>query len=216
MKNLLKKIKQIFSKSAKQKFYAARSHKEDVLVKIDGVDVKVGKFTFGVGNINLAHHAGSPRLEIGRFCSIAGNVKIFTGAYHRTDWISTYPFGHIHEEIFGAEKSEGYPHSKGGVTIGNDVWIGNSATIMSGVIVNNGAVIAANSHVIKNVEPYEVVGGNPARHIKFRFKDEIIKELLELKWWDLSNSDIKKISHLLTNQAILQNLEKIKRILDKK
>ena len=74
MKNLLKKIKQIFSKSAKQKFYAARSHKEDVLVKIDGVDVKVGKFTFGVGNINLAHHAGSPRLEIGRFCSIAGNI----------------------------------------------------------------------------------------------------------------------------------------------
>jgi serine acetyltransferase len=87
---------------------------------------------------------------------------------------------------------------------------------MSGVKVNNGAVIAANSHVIKNVEPYEVVGGNPARHIKFRFKDEIIKELLELKWWELSNSDIKNISHLLTNQAKIENLEKIKRILEKK
>ena len=216
MKKIIKFLKRILSKPAYEKSYASKSHKDDVTVKIDGVDVKVGKFTYGVGNISLAYHSGSPRLEIGRFCSIAGNVTIFTGAYHRIDWLSTYPFGHIHEEIFGYEKTEGYPHSKGGVIIGNDVWIGNSATIMSGVKVNNGAVIAANSHVIKNVESYEVVGGNPARHIKFRFKDEIIKELLKLKWWDLSNSDIKKISHLLTNQAIIENLEKIKRILDKK
>lgn len=206
---MLRKYKKFFSKSAKEKDWASKSHTTDTIVKIDGEEVSVGKYTFGVGNITLAHHYGAPKLKIGRFCSIAGNVKIFTGAYHRYDWCTTYPFGHIHREIFGKNKKEGYPYSKGPVFIGNDVWIGNSVTIMSGVNINDGAVIAANSHVIRDVEPYEIVGGNPAKHIKYRFNQEVIDQLLQIKWWNFEDNVIKEISTYLTDRPSLENLKKI-------
>ena len=202
MKKIIKFLKRILSKPAYEKFYASKSHKDDVTVKIDGVDVKVGKFTYGVGNISLAYHSGSPRLEIGRFCSIAGNVTIFTGAYHRIDWLSTYPFGHIHEEIFGYEKTEGYPHSKGGVIIGNDVWLGTGCTIMSGVTIGDGVVVAACSVVTKNIPPYTIVAGNPAKQIRKRFDDVVINKLLELKWWDKTESEINEISDILCSNDI--------------
>jgi tetrahydrodipicolinate N-succinyltransferase len=103
---------------------------------------------------------------------------VFLGGNHRVDWISTYPF----------EKQIG---SNGDVNVGNDVWIGHGVTIMSGINIGDGAVIAANSHVVRNVEPYSMVGGNPAKLIKYRFDKTIIDCLLELQWWDLSE-DIKK------------------------
>ncbi len=203
----------MLSKSYRDKQWTKASHTFDTIVKIDGVDVWVGKFTFGVGNIELAHHKGAPRLSIGRYCSIAGNVRIFTGAYHRSDWMTTYPFGHIHEGTFGNAKKEGYPYSKGPVSIGNDVWIGNSVTIMSGVTIGDGAILAANSHIIKDVQPYEVVGGNPAQHIRYRFPKEVIDFLINIAWWNLNESLIKKIHPLLTTEPNEIILEKIKAIL---
>lgn len=206
---MIKKLKQILSKSEKNKEWTRKSHTNDEIVKIDGREVSVGKYTYGVGNITLAHHKDSPILKIGRFCSIAGNVKIFTGANHRSDWCTTYPFGHIHEEKFGKFEIEGYPHSNGPVIIGNDVWVGNSVTIMSGVTIHDGAIIAANSHVIKDVQSYEIVGGNPAKHIKFRFDKEIIDLLLELRWWDLNESKIQEICVELMSRPDAQIIKEL-------
>ena len=122
---------------------------------------------------------------------IASEVKfIMNGANHMTDSLSTYPFA-----IFGngwekAMDGKTYPN-KGNIVIGNDVWIGYNATIMAGVKIGDGAIIATNSTVIKDVEPYAIVGGNPASEIKKRFPKPTIEKLLELKWW---NWDIEKIT----------------------
>ncbi len=207
------KLKMIFSRSYREKEWAKTSHPYDTTVKIDGANVTVGKFTFGAGNIQLAHHKGSPHLFIGRYCSIAGNVKIFTGAYHRSDWLTTYPFGHIHEDVYGAYEAQGYPHSKGPVNIGNDVWIGNSVTIMSGITIGDGAILAANSHIIKDVQPYEIVGGNPAQHIRYRFSKEVIEFLTNIAWWNLEDNLIRKICPLLTTKPSTEIFEQIKKIL---
>jgi acetyltransferase-like isoleucine patch superfamily enzyme len=152
---------------------------------------KVGRKTY-TNNLKVIEHPDS-KLTIGSFTSIAPDVRIFLGDEHRTDLVSTYPFGK--------------PTTKGNVTIGNDVWIGYGATIMSGVIIGDGAVIAARSHVVKSVHPYEVVGGNPARHIKFRFDEETIALLLELKWWDMP--DISVIEPMLTNKPDKQVLREV-------
>jgi len=95
------------------------------------------------------------------------------------------------------------------VIIGNDVWIGSGATIMSGVHIGDGAVIAANSCVVKNVSAYEIVGGNPSRHIKMRFDDETINLLLNLHWWDLSLNEIKSMVHDLSSKPTHELLKKL-------
>ena len=209
MFKVLKKLKIFFSKSARDKYEASKSYGIEKIIRIDGVSVRVGRYTTGVSNIFIAHHPGCPSLEIGSFCSIAGDVKIFVGAYHRSDWCTTFAFGHTHNKIFGDIKPVGYPYSKGGVKIGNDVWIGNSATIMSGVTIGDGAIIAANAHVIKDVQPYSIVGGNPAMLIKYRFSSEIIELLLQMKWWDYDDIKIKTIRHILTAQPNYEILKKI-------
>ena len=136
------------------------------------------------------------KLIIGKFCMIATDVKfIMNGANHLTNALTTYPFA-----IFGngwdkAMDNKSYPR-KGNINIGNDVWIGYNATIMAGVTIGDGAIIATNSTVIKDVEPYSVVGGNPAKEIKKRFSEETISKLLELKWW---NWDIERITKNIQN-----------------
>jgi virginiamycin A acetyltransferase len=96
----------------------------------------------------------------------------------------------------------GHPSTKGDVIIGNDVWIGANVTIMSGVTIGDGAVIANNSHVVKNVEPYSLVGGNPAKLIKYRFTPEQIEKLLKIKWWYWDDKKINKFTPLLCNDNI--------------
>ncbi|WP_075343595.1 Vat family streptogramin A O-acetyltransferase [Tenacibaculum agarivorans] len=136
------------------------------------------------------------KLIIGKFCMIASGVKfIMNGANHLTDAISTYPFA-----IFGngwekAMEGKSYPN-KGDVIVGNDVWIGHNATIMAGVTIGDGAIIATNATVVKDVAPYSVVGGNPAKEIKKRFSEDVIQKLLELEWW---NWPIEKITENLQN-----------------
>lgn len=141
------------------------------------------------------------KLIIGKFCMIASDVKfIMNGGNHLTDALSAYPFA-----IFGngwetAMEGKSYPQ-KGDIKIGNDVWIGYNTTIMAGVTIGDGAIIATNSTVTKDVEPYTITGGNPAKEIKKRFSEEAIAKLLELKWW---NWDIEKITknirHLTGNE----------------
>jgi chloramphenicol O-acetyltransferase type B len=116
-------------------------------------------------------------LRIGRYCSIAGNVQIFLGGLHRTDWISTFPFPAFIEEAAGIEDYDG---TRGDVEIGNDVWLCSGCTILSGVTIGDGAVVACGSIVTRDVEPYSVVAGNPARHVRWRFPEEQRQALLEI------------------------------------
>lgn len=126
------------------------------------------------------------RLIIGKFCALASGVQFMMGsANHRISSASTYPF-----HVFGGAWAENTPPHlsqlpvKGDTVLGNDVWIGRESVIMPGVKIGDGAIVAAYSVVAKNVEPYTVVGGNPARPIKKRFDEELIALLRELQWWD--------------------------------
>ncbi|MCE2027306.1 Vat family streptogramin A O-acetyltransferase [Sessilibacter corallicola] len=133
------------------------------------------------------------KLIIGKFCAIATNVKfIMNGANHQTNGVSTYPF-----YIFGngwekAMPKEGDLPYKGDTVIGNDVWIGYETTIMPGVKIGNGAIIATKSVVTKDVPDYAVVGGNPAEIIKYRFDEATIEKLLKMAWWDWSVEEISE------------------------
>ena len=122
-----------------------------------------GKHTYCASPLNILCENANAKLEVGNFCSIATNVKIYLGGNHRTDWVTTYPFGHRELDTFNAFNGIGHPSTKGDVIIGNDVWIGDNVTIMSGVNIGDGVVIANNSHVVKNVKPYSLVGGNPCK-----------------------------------------------------
>jgi chloramphenicol O-acetyltransferase type B len=142
---------------------------------------------------NIAEEGSLDRLFIGSFCSIATGVKFMLGGTqaHNYEWISTFPFDFLDDDFdeYVSVAPKAYK-SKGDTVIGNDVWIGAESLIMPGVKIADGAVIGTRSLVTKNVGPYEIWGGNPAKLIKKRFSDEDIEKLLEIKWW---NWDIKKI-----------------------
>lgn len=159
-----------------------------------------GKYTYGTPTLHFENT--NAKLVVGNFCSIAINVHIYLGGNHRTDWVTTYPFGHINKRNFTSFNGMGHPATRGDVIIGNDVWIGENVTIMSGVTISDGSVIANNSHVVKNVEPYTLVGGNPAKFIKHRFTSEQITHLLEIKWWEWDDNKINKFIPLLCNADI--------------
>ena len=167
---------------------------------INNPNIEVGDYTYyddfeDVLNFekNVKYHFDfiGDKLIIGKFCMIAsGATFIMNGGNHLTEATSAYPFA-----IFGgawqhAMDGKSYP-TKGNTVIGNDVWIGHDATIMPGVTIGDGAIIATKAVVAKNVEPYTIVGGNPAKPIKKRFSEDTISKLLELKWWDW---DIEKIT----------------------
>ena len=159
-----------------------------------------GKYTYGTPNICWSNSGA--KLVVGNFCSIAANVNIYLGGNHRTDWVTTFPFGHSNKNEFNIFNGEGHPSTKGDVIIGNDVWIGDNVTIMSGVTIGDGTVIANNSHVVKNIEPYSLVGGNPAKLIKYRFTPQQIEKLLEIKWWYWDDEKINTFTPLLCNDNI--------------
>ena len=134
------------------------------------------------------------KLVIGKFCSIACGAKfIFTSANHTLKSLSTYPFPIFFEE-WGMDSTNIADawDNKGDIVIGNDVWIGYEAVILSGVTVGDGAIIGTRAVVTKDVPPYTIVGGVPARHIRRRFDEETVAKLMELKWWEWSDEKIKE------------------------
>jgi virginiamycin A acetyltransferase len=177
---------------------------------ITNPSIIVGDYTYyddpeDVHNLekNVLYHFDfmGDKLIIGKFCQIATGVRfIMNGANHAMNGFSTYPF-----KVFGgswAAKDPMQVTSKGDTIIGNDVWIGNNATFMQGIKIGDGAIIGTNSLVTKDVEPYTIVGGNPAKVIRKRFDDETIQLLLSLKWWDWDAQKITDNLETITSGKI--------------
>jgi len=163
-----------------------------------GMDLtEIGYGTYGSQHLIIHRWNSLNRLKIGKYCSIADSIHIFLGGNHDISAVSTYPFGTDAEELIGPR--EGHPKSNGDINIGNDVWIASNVSIMSGIKIGDGAVIAAFSHVVKDVKPYEVVGGNPAKHISFRVPEEDIEELIKIAWWDWPKKKILSNRELLVS-----------------
>lgn len=137
------------------------------------------------------------KLVIGNFCSIgSGAVFMMAGNQgHRTDWISTFPFFYQTEPCFKGA-IDGFVRA-GDTRIGHDVWIGSEAMIMPGVCIGDGAVIASRALVTRDVAPFSVVGGSPAKHLRFRFEPAQIEQLLQLQWWHWRDDQLQGAMHLL-------------------
>jgi len=161
--------------------------------------LEIGKHTYGKPKI-ISFAGSNSRITIGKYCSIARNVKIICGGNHHIEWISTFPFRILFS--LPGQYEDGHPFDKGPVAVGNDVWIGEGATILSGVSIGDGAVVAAGALVVRDVEPYSVVGGNPARNIKFRFPEQQIQALLQIRWWDWPEEKVIANVHLLCSDRL--------------
>jgi len=156
----------------------------------------IGKHTYGAGSIAI--HFPDAELIIGNYCSIAEGCHAFLGGNHRSDWISTYPF----YENFPGSCHQSVRSTKGNIIIGNDVWIGHGVTLMSGITIGDGAIIGAMSVVVQDIPPYTIACGNPATEKKFRFTITEINQLLELKWWNWPDEEVRKIIPLLMSDNI--------------
>lgn len=168
------------------------------------INTKFGKYSYCGYGCTLIN------CEIGRYCSLSDNVYIGL-AHHPLEWVSTSPAFYKGRDSIPKDMAslEYDTHSKTTV-IGNDVWIGANVMIKDGVIISNGAVIGMGSVVTKDVPPYSIVAGNPARVIKKRFPDELIEKLERSQWWNFEKFKIEKIAHLANNpESFLEELEKL-------
>lgn len=172
---------------------------------------EIGEHTYGAPGSPIVIETEFANLKIGKYCSIAREVLMILGN-HRVDTVTTYPFkalcGFWPESVDSTDDHS----TKGDIVIGNDVWIGARANIMSGVTIGTGAVIATAAVVTKDVPPYAIVGGNPARIIKYRFSEKIIERLLAVAWWDWPEEMIRERMKLLMSDDIenfLQAFEKL-------
>lgn len=166
-------------------------------------NIEVGEFTYFSDKDferHVTHHYdfNGDKLIIGKFCQIAAGVEfVMNGANHQMNAASTYPF-YIFEGWGQSVPPQSEIPLKGDTVVGNDVWIGQNAVILPGVHIGDGAIIALNSVVTHDVEPYTIVGGNPAKVIRRRFDDELISLMLRLRWWDKDIEEIKRLIPILT------------------
>lgn len=196
-----------------RKIYPRSGDKKTVYLKnvISNPNIIVGDYTmyhdtihdpkeFETNNVLYQYPINRDKLKIGKFCSIACGIKfLFNSANHALDSLSTYPFPLFFEEWnLEKEKVTDAWDNRGDIVIGNDVWIGYEAVILSGVTIGDGAIIGTRAVVTKDVPPYTIVGGVPAKPIRKRFDEKVIEELLKIKWWDW------------TEEKIARNIENIK------
>lgn len=200
--------------------------------QVTNPNIQVGRYSYYSGYYHghsfddcarylLPEKADIDQLIIGSFCSIGtGAAFIMAGNQgHRYDWVSSFPFFYMNEEPAFSGSRDAFEKA-GDTVIGNDVWIGSEAMIMPGIKVGHGAVIGSRALVTKDVEPYTIIGGNPAKPIKKRFSDEQIAMLLEMQWWNwpleqiknalplLCSSEISRLYSLWQNQSFSDGMQK--------
>lgn len=158
---------------------------------------EVGDFTYAT-NPRIWTWGQDAQLYIGKFCSIGANVHFLLGGEHHTEWITTYPFNVLLKDVYPS--SETCAKTKGDITIGSDVWIGNDAKILSGVSIGNGAVIASSAVVTKDVYPYSVVAGVPAKTIRKRFPGWT--NVYHMEWWNWPLDKLAAAIPLLTYESV--------------
>ena len=210
------------------KIYPRTGDKQTVYLNavIKDTQIEVGDYTiyndfvanpllFEKNNVLYHYPILREKLIIGKFCSIACGTKfLFNCANHSLKSLSTYTFPLFYQE-WELEKSNITTawDNKGDIVIGNDVWIGYEAVIMAGVHIGDGAIIAARAVVTKDVPPYTIVGGTPAKEIRKRFDAEVIQQLLMLKWWDWSTDEIRQclpyIMEGKINELLTRNKERL-------
>lgn len=194
--------------------YPINGYKEEIYIKptIKKPNIIVGDFSYIADSdfeSHVTHHYDfiGDKLIIGKFCQIASGVEfIMNGANHQMNAVTTFPFYTLDGWDMVPPAEEDLP-LKGDTIIGNDVWIGQNATILPGVHIGDGAIIGANSVVGSDVEPYTIFAGNPARLIRKRFDDELIELLLSFRWWDKSIDEINSLIPVLT----CGDLEKVRK-----
>lgn len=202
-----------------EKIYPRKNDKEIVYLKsvIKNPNIIVGDYTiyndfvndpvdFEKNNVLYHYPINKDRLIIGKFSSIACGAKfLFTSGNHSLKSLSTYTFNVMFDE-WGLDVKDITKawDNKGDIVIGNDVWIGYESVIMSGVRIGDGAIIGTRSIVTKDVEPYTIVAGSPAKPIRKRFDDDVIKRLQKIKWWDMPYEKIKKLLPFITNGDITE------------
>jgi acetyltransferase-like isoleucine patch superfamily enzyme len=175
---------------------APRYTRDELKPFIDRGFAVVGEHTYGAPVLRYWASPGTYRFYCGKYCSIADRVEIFLGGYHRPEWVSSYPF-----PAFPAWSEAAHTRShtvgRGDVRVGNDVWLSSQCTIMAGVTVGDGAVIAARAVVTKDVPPYAIVAGNPGRIVKHRFDEATVAALLRIQWWDWPDERVRENLDLL-------------------
>lgn len=188
-----------------KKIYPRTGDHQTVYLKdvITNPNIEVGEYTmyndfvndpreFEKNNVLYHYPINGDKLIIGKFCSIACGAKfLFTSANHKMSSLSTYPFPIFYEEWgIDAKDIRNAWDNKGDIVIGNDVWIGYEAVIMAGVTIGDGAIIGTRAVVTKDVPPYTIVGGVPAKPIRKRFDDATVERLIKLRWWDWEHEKI--------------------------
>ena len=155
-------------------------------------------------NVNIISWSDQYSIRLGKYNSIGRDCNFFLHANHRTDWITTSSqlWGPVNEEISNLHMKIGHPSCKGDIIIENDVWIGANSTIMSGIRIGNGSVVAAGSTVTKDIPPYSIVAGNPAKVVKKRFTEDQIKSLQNIAWWEWDEQKIRDNAMLMWSDDI--------------
>ncbi len=210
--SIFKKLSSKYRRRKKYEKEFRKTNPKSILIPKDRIPlslIKCGKYSYGNPKI-MKFNIENEKLEIGNYVSIADNVTFILSGNHYIDTFTTYPF----KVNCFSEKVEAW--GKGPIKVGDDVWIGYGATILSGVTIGQGAVIAAGSVVVKDVEPYSVVGGNPAKLLKYRYPKEIIEEMKKIDFSKIEPDDLKDIQDLIYKKLDMNVLNEIKKHLGTK
>jgi virginiamycin A acetyltransferase len=173
---------------------------------VDAHGFEIGDYSYGAPTIRLMW--SDTRLRVGKYCSIAQGSQFILGGNHPIDHATTFPLSKMTGRTCGPDR----PSSRGDIVIGSDVWIGADATVLSGVTIGDGAIVGACAVVASDVPAYSIVVGNPARLVRKRFPDDVIAELISLRWWDLPDEEVCAVQPLLQSSDVRSLIPVLRRM----